>query len=455
MRVFNALIWFVALSACQQANPPRSAPNDVAAELERVASDPNAMWYHFKFEAEYQGKPFKLDQFVHCGLTEISGGSFGATPAITTRGMQPLTVGRPLPDGSYVIVRIPDLCLRYRNYRAGIDEGSGSRLPGWKSRGPLEVLPLVIWNDRRPNTTRVESYISPSYYSESGARFGRPRSTVSFMPVGYRPPNAIAILQQHSYTSYDPDPTINPATGKRWKGSVDRAPGEERFAAYAIIPINDLNAYAERFVTKPFKKIDEAGGIGFVRYAYWTSTGNDGPLAVQPDYHSPRDLDVCIRDFQMGVPDLSSMPPDPFDYGYVTQSERERKDEGQQAIEATRSGRTFISRADRRALLNERKRKCFNRLGATKSFDLRDGMLTTAGAVSGALVSLKLSGLGLKDYPAIRAAGAVSAEGYPKLSFDGGIVILNDDHIIVESKRDGRWYYIVTVPTIVRDYLEQ
>lgn len=414
-------------------------------------SESPEMWYRFKFEADYRGEPVRFDQYVACGLKTFPGGSLGATPSLTTRGMHPLAVGRRLSDGSHLVVRIPDLCLRNRRYNVHTDEIRAGRQAQWASPGPFTLLPLVIWNDRRPDTTLVEAYISPSYYRQPEARVRNLRASVEFLPAGQRPPNADAVAAQTDEPQYDPDPR-SPEQRESWKTAAfqDRPEG---MAAYATVPIPDLNAFAKRFGAEPLAAASKQDQPAFVRYDYYRSGRDMPPLGLQPDYVDPRTIQDCLHRLQIGEPAFSGLPPDPFDYQYY-QTDVDLEHDVKVAAAARAKGEAWPTVTERRKLKAERRRKCFERLGEMHSFTLGEQGFEADDSPPGALIYRRWGGRGVKDFPFLRSKGATGPDGYPLLKLEGEDVRLNDQWMILQSRKSGNWYFITRIPSVFSSRLD-
>jgi hypothetical protein len=266
----------------------------------------HAMWYRFRLTAEYDGKPFSFDQFVHCGFITYGGGPFGAVSSLTTRDQHPGSIIQAMSDGSYVAVRIPDFCLLYRRYEPKKEETVSSRLPGWRLRGPYDVLPLVSWH-RYGSAPRSERYISEAYYQHPRARLKNLKSTVEFMPLGYKPVNAEAIYQQKvdpgnlfpggHFIMPIPDPRIFIP-----ELVPTRMYGQGRFVVYDR-PSAEARARATQSWTEA--QFEEANRLRIER-AWLPDNVFDGRW----DYKSG-----CWSSMTGYKPLASNLPPDPYEYG--------------------------------------------------------------------------------------------------------------------------------------------
>ncbi|HEX8224133.1 MAG TPA: hypothetical protein VF605_09985 [Allosphingosinicella sp.] len=435
-----AMLGALAASACDSGGSPgvkRDGPE-------------NQMWYRFNFEASYQGRPIRFDQFVACGLETFEGGSFGATPSLTTRTMRPMTVGQRMADGSHVVVRIPDLCLRYRRHETQTDEIRGGRLPGWISPGPFSLLPMVLWNDRRPQTTLVEAYVSEAYYRHPEARLKDPKATVEFMPLGYRPPDAEKILQRPDEPQYDPDPRSR-AEREAWKHPDPDRP--EQFAAWAIVPISDLNEYAQRFGTAPFAPDPGFRHPRFARYVPPAAPAGDMPLSLQPEYLDPQFVEACLTGLKAGEPAFSNLPPDPADY-HFHQTKMDLEEDREASARAKARGELRATATERRKLQAQRRAACFGRLSELRSLTLGEGALETGEAVPGSLVFRRWGGRKINEFPFLRSNGATSREGYPLLRLNGSELALDKNQMILEDRQSGQWYYLMYAQSMIVNRLD-
>jgi len=408
------------------------------------------LWYRFRFEASYRGQPVRFDQYVACGLRTIPGGSFGATPSVTTRGMYPLAVGRGMDDGSYIVVRIPDLCLRNRRYDVHTDDIRAGRRAEWASGGPFTLLPLVIWNDRRPDTGLVEAYVSQSYYARPDARLTAPKASVEFLPAGQRPPGAEQVLARADEPQYLPDPRSREERD-RWKNG-DWAHRPEDMAAFILLPLPDLEAQAKGQGLKPPVPAERQGQPGFIRYAPG-GAASDAPPSAPAEFLQPETLADCLHRLQIGEPALSNLPPDPFDYQYY-QTDDQRESDRRRAARARAAGEVWLTVSERRALKAERRRQCFERLGELRSFTLDGNGFEAAGAPPGALVFRRWGGRGVKDFPLLKSKGATSPDGYPLLRIEGDEVVMDDESLILKSKKSGSWYYVARIVSVFSDRVD-
>lgn len=424
----------------------------------KLGGGPEAMWYHFTFTAKYRGEPFRLSQWVHCGWRTIAGGLFGSAPAITTRAMYPRQIGRRMPDGSYIVVRVPEMCHHHRNFFDG-----GEFRPGWQSRGPFSVLPLVTWNDRRPNTRVVEQYVGRGYYRDPRARVTDPRGRIDLMPVGFHPEDYETALKTPEWAASDPDENIDPKTGKRWANLY--AYGGDGLLSLYTVPTVDMAAALRRFeepaeaLLREFESNIEfvGGGLrlmeGYLRAGREELPGYKGdrvklplskgvqderfklyddssrydvePFRFDPTYLPPSLIGSCIGSLRAGMPIFSNLPVDPY------------------PLWGVRSENAVKAQRDRRRLLAA----CVL-LDRLVSFDVRDGRLDASGALPGVIVLRKWGRSGpSKSWPLPDSGVAYSRkpDGWPSvLKFRFGKATADLDlpaksHIL-EDRATNQWY---------------
>ncbi|GEM_PF-5863295 len=428
-----------------------------------LATGSTAMWYRFRLAARYRGEPFRFDQYVHCGLRTIPGGPFGSAPATTNRAMYPRTIGQRMADGSYVIVRVPDMCQIHRAHDA-----AGVRQIGWTSPGPFEVLPMVVWNDRRPQASVVESYVGRGYYTQPGARITDPHGTVELMPVGFHPATVAVILDQPEFPATDPDETIDPATGRRYLNAF--ASNNNGLVAFYTVPTVDMAAALARFNEPPdaiARELDIAR-IENVRdatdqVALWLKRGREligvGPqrtVALQraegpadgtiasyhdnerydappfdhdPDYLPPATIWRCIHGLAAGRPLLSNLPSEP-DVAGVLSPPLAARTVPRAAIERRRTAAAC-------ALLDH-----------LVSYDVRDGRLDATGAIPGVIVRRQWNFTNAPQKPSrLERDGVAYRFGGERLPLsyrfrfgatDADVRIV-EPHQIIEDRKAGRW----------------
>ena len=430
-----------------------------------LAAGSSAMWYRFVFTANYRGEPFRFDQYVHCGLRTIPGGAFGSAPATTNRAMYPRTVGRRMADGSYVIVRVPDMCSTYR----AVDARQLMQA-GWESRGPFAVLPLVIWNDRRPQTTTIEKYVARGYYAQPGARITDPRGSVELMPAGFHPANYEAILAQPEFATTDPEENTDPRTGKRLSNSY--ANNSNGMAAFFSVPTADMAAALARLDDDPGKiarEADVAGieqltipgddevraDIAFIRKYLGVPAGKPAalrpapgpanrdvelfedsqyydrePFSNDPAYLPPGALWRCIADLAAGVPVLSDVPVG-------------------RGPSAGLLNPVWVARAlSREKAARVRSAAACAALDRLVSYDVRDGRLDAAGAIPGAIVRRQWHLIGPPATPTdLERAGAAKRVFDDRREFDfrfrfgrtDADLRLTEPQYILHNRASGDW----------------
>lgn len=437
-----------------------------------LAGGPTAMWYRFRFAGTYRGDRFLFNQYVHCGLRTIPGGAFDSAPATTNRAMYPRTVGRKMADGSYVVVRVPDMC---RTYRA-IDAGQLMQA-GWESRGPFEVLPLVIWNDRRPQTTTIERYVARGYYTQPGARITDPRGSVELMPAGFHPADYEAILAQPEFATTDPEENTDPRTGKRFRNvyasnnnglvgfytvptadmaaalaRLDDPPGKiardvdlariEQLQAGAIeevqADIRHTRAYLGVPAGQPATLKPAAGPTGADIAMYEDSRYyDDDPFTYDPTYLPPMALWRCIADLAAGVPVMSTVPIG-------------------RGPSAGLLHPMWIARAlARETIARQRGAAACEALVRLVSYDVRDGRLDATGAIPGAIVRRQWQLTGSPSSPTqLERLGAARRVFNDRRLFDyhfrfgaaDADLRLEEPRYILHDRKDGRWL------ALFRDY---
>jgi hypothetical protein len=277
------------------------------AEYE-AATGPNAMWYRFTFEAEYQGKPFKIDQMVTCQRGVVSGGSLGQSPNTPVHQGHPKTAAAKMQDGSQILVRIPNMCKTMRAYNvermkleyAPYKEATVRYRQGWRSRGPHEMIPFVIWSDSITKPERVEQYVARAYYAHPEARVKNPKGSLDLWPVGKYPENAAAVLKQDDALPFYPHPNINPELGpnSRGRGRDGDYHGKwPKFVTFSIIPVDDpiraWEKYAQGMIAENESLVDDLATPGIGKPVYedknfvvYTRTGPSTVTYPDPNYVS-------------------------------------------------------------------------------------------------------------------------------------------------------------------------
>lgn len=361
------------------------------------------MWYRFTFAADYQGRPFKIDQMVNCTRSVISGGSLGQSPDAYINEAHPMTVAAKMHDGSQVLVRVPDMCKRYRKFDKR--EGRFGYRTGWKSEGVQPVTPLVIWSDKMPRPDRIESYVALDYYKDARARLKNPSGAVDLWPAGRYPDNFAAVLEQEDALPFYPNPWVNPDRDPngRGKGRDGRYHGEpQRFAAFFSVPVVNEKQWREKYEpiarAAPLSPILVDGTDAILRPTRSQSkeivadpeSGNplfyrvrelddSYALKAEPQFVTAQCVSKSISKLMGGAPGMSDLP---FDAGDTGTSWPDEVRNGLTGLNAS------VNQLDRKTLagLQERSRNCYSRLGQLLSFDISNGRLDTSAVIPGALV---------------------------------------------------------------------
>lgn len=401
------------LNGC--GNPPPPDPHEAMDQVIKAATDKNTMWYRFRFQAEYAGKPFEIDQMVTCVRSVVSGGSLGQSPGSVVLESQPMSAAARMADGSQVLVRIPNMCSRYRKYerlpssddRYPKFRGVWGYKPGWKSRGPFSVLPLVIWSDKLPRPDRIESYVARGYYDQDEARMKNPKGILDLWPMGKYPHNYLAVLKQINPLPRYPNPMINPALDPRGPGNGrdGRYHGKgDSYGAFTLVPVANFNAWVRDYadLAREFRRRKSAHeALPDTKGLTLTETWNEPkPLESDPSFNHPqfaayRDRNpgfasleaeksfitsACVSEavggLMLGKPGLSDLPYDAEDWG---------SDVPDRVRLAIYEG----ARPDMRAKYFGKQalqRNCYAQLGKLKSFDIVDGRLDASRAMPGVIV---------------------------------------------------------------------
>jgi len=392
----------LALSGCWRR---AQTPEQKWEQELKAATGAHSMWYRFTFEAEYQGKPFKIDQMVNCTRSVVSGGSLGQSPDAVISEGHPMSAAARMADGSQVLVRIPNMCPRYRKFVKMKDGGWGT-VPGWKSRGPHAVIPLVIWSDKMPKPDRIESYVAKDYYEQRDARIKNPRGFLDLWPVGQYPKNYVAVLKQENALTRYPNPFINPALNPngRGKGRDGRFHGKGgSFSAYAIVPAVNDNDWIRKWA--PVEEASDAHVLvprddvvlikdtskafflspdpAFVHPRYFAyrlpQTGEYNPLSSEPKFVTVRCVSVAVANLQMGLPGMSDLPLDADDIG------SEYPDLVREGVTGLNASVNALQRREL-AGREQRMRNCYAQLGKLRSFDIINGRLDASHSLPGVIV---------------------------------------------------------------------
>lgn len=145
-----------------------------------------------------------------------------------------------MPDGSFLAVRLPDLCGYNRPRKRG--EFGWFKLPGWRAPGPFPVRPLMVWSDRPVRPSIIEAYVGEAYFQQSDARIARPTAEVAFLPGGFPPERTLAVLRQTNAVSEDMGmeadmalPISNPTARAQVAAYLRTPPTKgQRFTTYRI-----------------------------------------------------------------------------------------------------------------------------------------------------------------------------------------------------------------------------
>lgn len=266
----------------------RATPEELKAAIAANNGGAANMWYKVRVATRYRGRPVVLEQLVICYMRRVPGAAFGTISAVESRKMHPMSVGQVMHDGSFLAVRLPDLCGYNRRFRHG--EFGPVKLPGWASRGPLPFFPLMVWSDHPVRASLTEAYVGDRYFDSEDARLARPEAQVEFLPPTFQPPNTLAILNQRNViadnsSGYDPglradyalpmsDPTLRPDFTKDF---IRQPSPPKRFAAF----------------TGPRAQLDALG---------------DAPPVF---HHRWRDVRDCLDRFQAGGPNSRYFAADP------------------------------------------------------------------------------------------------------------------------------------------------
>ena len=404
-----ALVPIVFLAACNQP----MTPEDRVARLERDAAQaiadarsPEAMWYRYTFEGDYQGEPVKLDLMVYCPTRSVTGGSLGQSTGFTIRSQHPMTIAQQMDDGSQVLVRIPDVCQRYRAYK----EGEGFQ-QGWEAPQTIDALPYVVWSDVYPKAERIEAYVSPAYYDHPDARLQIVDSKVHLLPLGSHPDNFMDVLKQPHAIPYSPNPWLNEgALEGEWMNRSGRYNDpDNQFVSLYQIPVTNMNAYAEQFkIRRPDLDrdytFDEERGFSDPNIAAYS----DSSSAPADDGSDPDNITHnCVMhgtgDIKSGRPLRTSVPYD-------------RRTPG--------SDKTS-RRAQNWYLRKKQEANCRDRLAKLRSFEIVDGRFDTSRSTPGVLVYHRWGRPGgdwrnpdKEKQLKLQTAGLVDDDGY-KMTIDG------------------------------------
>ncbi|MDB5676399.1 MAG: hypothetical protein JWM65_3381 [Sphingomonas bacterium] len=425
--IFTAGVAFLSLPGCTQSTDANGAHQRDSAAPE--------MWYQFSFKAEYEGRPVKFDQMVSCGVPGDGGASSSNSTPPMMRRQHPVTIGKEMADGSFLVVRVPSLCMFNRRYAPNMPERSP--LPAWRLPGPITILPLVVWNDRRPRTTRIESYVSEAYYKQPRARVRNPQGTVTFMPPSFKPSNRTAVLEQKDVGAYGDLSYLDPKTGKR-KGKL-----LDGFQLWALVPISNLNEYRAAVFGKSVSSYTwpRIGSFKDSRFALYAGNeaGAETPVRGGADFSSPMMMHRCLMNFISGAPNISNLPPDPHEFDYFTLFPSQAREEDLAAKQAEASGQPFTSHAQVRKIQIIQKSTCIHRLNEIRTLTIVGNYLDPDIEVPGSLVYM---------FETWHNMSRFGQGGGLRLRLDGGA--LNRDGII-EDKKTGKWYHALVIRDIISE----
>lgn len=460
----------LALHACY--SPP--TPEEQRQRAVKAATGPDAMWYRFTYEARYGDEPVKIDQMVSCTRSVISGGSLGQSPDTVIHEGHPLAVAVNMSDGSQILARVPNMCKHYRKFgrvKKGKFPGWGYS-KGWKSLGPQQVLPVIIWSDKLPRPDRIETYVSPEYYRHPNARIKDPHGAVDLWPVGRYPKNYAAVLAQTVALPRYPNPFVNPDRNPhgRGKGRDGRYHGVgDRFVSYVIVPVTNHNDWVEKFgelsmLNSQRRKaglpaIDTQGVVldeysvsnklvqpleadrgfdndGYRAYRLTQDVDEEfAPLAVEPSYVTHACVMRRLNKLLTGSPGLSDLPYDASENGTAWPDQARSpglyfqaklsRDQFSPKSQTFYNGK-IVYKSDLKRYkwdvaklrgLELRMRNCYAQLGKLKSFDVTNGRLDASRSLPGVMVYHRWFGPHVWMRPdahadSFLASGAVDPKGH-------------------------------------------
>lgn len=431
--------------------------DDWLDKAEKAASGPKAMWYRVQFEADYGTQRVVVDQMVTCTTVLISGGFLGQSPNSAVTEAYPKTAGVDLADGSRVVVRVPDMCLRNRAFRTV--NGDSRMTRGWEQVGSFDVMPLVIWSERSRDPERMESYISRDYYQHPEARFKNAKGTLTLWEVGRIPENVREILSAPPFEPFSPNPWVDPERAKR-VSTEDRLRGYDRegyhgkgprYAAYTITEIDSVEEWWAKYLDyaprTEFLLADERGKpepepeYETKEASVWpTASHIMGRWVGDPDFVYADCPRRYIYDLMVGVPRMSDLPFNSQDGGAIISG-----------ITISEDGPYVpdYKNPDYR-LKAMQSRACAKRAAQTRTFDIIDGHLDASKAIPGVLVYRKWgfqAGIGSSIPPAFRDAGIIN-EITPFIPLHRILDIsvkpsdYDDRDLVVHLKKIDRWFVL-------------
>lgn len=445
-RIAHSLVAACVLLAVAGCGGRRLTAEESFAAALKAATGPSGMWYHFSFEAVYRGKPFKIEQLVTCQSRVISGGSLGQSPDTVVSEGHPKTAAAKMQDGSQILVRIPNMCRRYRAYATEPGVAGVHFIKGWRSPGPHAVIPLVTWSDNVTAPEQIESYVAADYYTQREARLRHPKGSLVFWPAGKIPANAEAILRQKDALPFYPHPNVNPALGEASRGG-----GRDghyhgawpQFSAFVIVPTNDPeDAWSkyDRLLPKaaqhdaPLSK--PALETADIRWHDWIDQDYDYP------YVSGDCLWRSLAKLLAGAPAMSAFLYDPEDHASAY------------PIHARMPGQQVQTpeNLDRVERLESKMRLCYAQLGKLRSLDIVDGRLDPARATPGIIVYRKWGSNAASERPRSKPnnvlieRGAADSDGiryriegveFSRYPLPYGALL--------KLKASGEWYYLARI----------
>jgi hypothetical protein len=429
---FTFAVAVLTISAC---GPTPPTPEERAAQAIADASSPESMWYRYSFEGDYQGEPIKLEQMVYCPIRSFSGGSLGQSTGFSVRAQHPMTVAQQMGDGSQVLIRIPDVCQRFRAYK----EGEGYQ-QGWESPQVIDVLPYVIWSDAYPDASRIEAYVSPAYYDHSEARLAIKSSQVHLLPLGSYPDDFEDVVRTNHALPYLVNPPLDEYSGNQhWLRYHRQQDSLNEFVSLFVVPISDLNSYGRQFMLdRPELErnyiLDEEEGFSDPVFAAYDEVSAPTSGTSDPAFVSHDCVSTQLDDILGGQPLQTSMPYDRLEPSWY-------KNPG--IVQSWEEGQA-------------RKANCRDRLAQLRSFEIVEGRFDASQSVPGAMVFNRWGRNPADEGDEVRFGplklqqmSVVGRQGY-KMTLDGQKFTykINDkagyvqSNIILKNKSSDQWYMI-------------
>jgi len=264
----------------------RSENSNQASEYsgEREKEVEPDLYYRTEIVVKYDGHPYVISRVVTCKQRTIKGGSLGQTADLTTRKSYPASVGKVMHDGSFLALRLPDLCLYNRKYETGKPRVPATRLANWEEGGAFSIFPLLVWANDRRHPNRIEEYISPGYYNNEKTRVDIERSTVQF----YLRNTTVPIDKD---LNLEDDPLADNVI--RMGHLVERkAQVGDAFLAVAAVP----------YIKNP----------SYVRSEFDHETSDALKPSAEKSGTRFKKVKQCIERLQFGKPDISNLRPEPY-----------------------------------------------------------------------------------------------------------------------------------------------